>query len=87
MNMKKMLAIIGLCAALCLCIGIIVDTTHAQNDNKAAKTTDKKLANKRGVEDSLAKGKKDGEKSGPSSIQMAIGVGSTFVMIAVMKWL
>jgi hypothetical protein len=86
MSVHKVLVIIALCAALCLCIGFFVDTTHAQNDNKAAKTVDKSLATKQGVSDSLAKGSKD-SKTGATAVQMAIGIGSIFVMLAVLKWL
>ena len=90
MSVQKVLAILGLCAMLILCIGVFVDMAQAQaKDTKnAAKKVDKDLAKRKGVSGSLAKGKKGEElpdKATPT--QMAIGVGSIFVMIAVLKWL
>lgn len=86
MTVGKIIAVLALGAALCLCLGAFVETSHAQTDTKATKTVDKNIANKRGVADSLAKGDKEGSK-GATPVQMAIGFGSIFVMIAVLKWL
>jgi hypothetical protein len=88
MSVQKVLAILGLCAMLILCIGIFADLAHAQDTKNAAKKVDKNLAKKQGVKGALAKGKKEEEKAKPATpVQMAIGVGSIFVMIAVVKWL
>ncbi len=91
MSVQKVLAILGLCAMLILCIGVFADIAQAQaKDTKnAAKKVDKDLASRKGVSGSLAKGKK-GEEDKPTKatpVQMGIGVGSIFVMIAVLKWL
>jgi len=90
MSVQKVLAILGLCAMLILCIGIFADIAQAQakDPKNAAKSVDKDLAKRKGVSGSLAKGKKDEEKPKKATpVQMGIGVGSIFVMIAVLKWL
>jgi hypothetical protein len=85
--MKKPMAVAALCALLVLCLGILAETAHAQNDSDAAKTVDKSIAQRKGVSGSLAKGKIAEEGSGPNATQMAIGIGSCVVMIIVVKWL
>lgn len=90
MSVQKVLAILGLCAMLILCIGIFADIAQAQaKDTKnAAKKVDKDLASRKGVKGSLAKGKKGEDVPDTATpVEMAIGVGSIFVMIAVVKWL
>jgi hypothetical protein len=87
MNVKKLLAAIALCAIVALFGGVLVESAHAQNDSQAAKTVDKDVATRRGVNDSLAKGKIAEEGAGPNKTQMAIGIGSVVVMIIVVKWL
>lgn len=88
MSVQKALAILGLCAMMILCIGIFADIAHAQDKANAAKKVDKDLAKRQGVSGALAKGKKEEEKPDRATpTQMAIGVGSIFVMIAVVKWL
>lgn len=47
---------------------------------------DKDIATKKGVSESLGNKKFD-EKKLPSKFKMGVGVGSIFVMIAVVKWL
>jgi len=83
---KRILALLALCVLMTLVLGISSDTALAQ-DNAKSKNVDKSVATRKGVKGSLADGKKDEEAEGPSKTQMAIGVGSIFVMIAVMKWL
>lgn len=85
---KRLLASLALIALLCFSVGIFVDLAYAQ-DSKGAKISDKRVAEKRGVASSLAQRKKGEEEisKGPSKLQMGIGVGSIFVMIAVVKWL
>lgn len=91
MSLQKALAILGLCAMLILCIGLFADVAHAQaakETKNAAKKVDKSLASKKGVSGALANGKKEDEKpEAATPVQMAIGIGSIFVMIAVVKWL
>ena len=46
------------------------------------------MAQKRTVNDSLSDRKLGGEEAtGPTKLQMGLGVGSIFVMLAVTKWL
>jgi hypothetical protein len=88
MKNKQLVATLALCLIACLSIMVFADLAHAQGGEKAAKSSDKKTATRTGVSGSLADGpKKDGEMEGPTKTQMAIGVGSFFVMIAVVKWL
>jgi hypothetical protein len=87
MTARKIFAILGILAVLCLSIGIFADTAHAQGDSGATKRVDKGIAEKKTVSDSLKTVKKEDAKPGATPIQMAIGVGSIFVMIAVVKWL
>ncbi len=57
-------------------------------DTKELKSTDKDLAQKKTVDDSLSNRKLGGDEAeGPTRFQMGLGVGSCFVMIAVVKWL
>ncbi len=87
MNAQKLLALGALCAILCLAVGLIAQPAHAQ-DSDAAKSFDKDTANKRGVSESLADGPASEDVvEGPTTLQMAIGIGSVVVMIIVVKWL
>lgn len=84
---SRVIALVVLSVALCLAFGFVVDYAVAQ-DSEAAKNVDRELQSRRGVSGSLApveKKEKDGE--GPTQLQMALGVGSVFVLIAVWKWL
>lgn len=85
MTRKKLLAVLTLCAMMLLMVGLTSEAAYAQ-DSAATKSVDKNVANRRGVSDSLAKKKEDDGK-GPNKTQMAVGIGSIFVMIIVMKWL
>lgn len=88
MSVQKVVAILGLCAMLVLCFGIFANVAHAQDDAKnAAKKVDKDLAKRQGVSGALAKGNKEEKPERATPAQMAIGIGSIFVMIAVLKWL
>ena len=86
MNREKLLAVFTLCALMFCFFGLTMEAAHAQ-DNAATKSVDKNIANRRGVSDSLAKPKKGEKGDGPTTTQKAIGIGSIFVMIIVMKWL
>lgn len=82
MTVAKVLAIAALCLVICLIMGVAVTPAAAQGDG------DKNLAQRKGVAGSLqTSAKPEGDKKGPSKLQMAVGVGSIFVMIAVVKWL
>ena len=75
---------------MCLTLGMVPGTVHAQTDTDASKAIDKDLATKKGVRNSLAGGKKDDDEEDerkPSKAQMALGLGSFVVMIIVVKWL
>ncbi len=88
MTIQKVIAILGLCAILCLTIGIFVDNAHAQGDSKATKRVDKGIAEKKGVAASLKTVKKGDEvPKRATPVQMAIGIGSCFVAFIVVKWL
>ncbi len=87
MKKKPLLITFAVCVALCLMLTVFVEPADAQ-DSDSTKKIDKKSAQKRGVSQSLADGKdkkKDGD--GPTKLQMGLGIGSVFVMIAVVKWL
>ena len=88
MTARKILAIVGIFAVLCLFIGVFVDNAHAQGDSNATKRVDKGIAAKKGVAASLKTVKKGDELSKRATpMQMAIGVGSCFVAFIVVKWL
>lgn len=87
MVVKSLLAIALICVALCICMAGFTDIAHAQ-DSSDAKSSDKKVSQKRGVSGSLAGPKEDdGEPAGPNSVQVALGVGSCVVAFIVFKWL
>lgn len=89
MTTQKLLALCTLCAILCLALGMFAHVAHAQNDSNAAKDFDKVTARKTTVGEALSTEEptKKGDKSGPTPVQMAIGVGSVIVAIIVVKWL
>ncbi len=89
MTVKRMLALCAVVVVLCLTLGMMPDTVHAQTDTDASKAIDKDLATKKGVRNSLAGGKKDDDDDDlkPSKAQMVLGIGSFVVMIIVVKWL
>lgn len=87
MSKKRLLAGCALCVILCLALGTFVALADAQPKGGAVKS-DKKVANRRGVSGALADGEKNKDDGdGPNVVQMGVGVGSIFVMIAVVKWL
>lgn len=82
MTVTKLIVLGALCLVLCLAVGLIASPVHAQDG-------DQNLAKRQGLKGALqtnAKKDEDG-KDGPTKLQMAVGVGSIFVMIAVVKWL
>jgi hypothetical protein len=98
MNSIKLLTAITLCLLLCAMIGLFVDKAHAQMGGRglgakaAARggdtglTGDKDIATKKGLAVFDTKRKSDSSKT-PSRVQKMVGIGSIFVMIAVVKWL
>ncbi len=84
MNTKRIILAIGILMTLALFLGLTVDKAFAQGKPNAG--ADKNIAQKRGL-GALQTSKPEEEADGPSKLQMGIGVGSIFVMIAVMKWL
>lgn len=85
MNARPILLVLGLLVAFALFVGLTADTAFAQE--KVNKSADKNIAQKKGISGSLQTSKPEEEADGPSKLQMGIGVGSIFVMIAVVKWL
>ncbi len=80
MTLTKILVIAAMCVVLCFILGVAVQPAQAQTASG-----DKDLAGRTGISGSLATTKKDDTK-GATKLQMAVGVGSIFVMIAVVKW-
>lgn len=77
MDSKKLLVAAVLCLGLCVVFCLLVDKAHAAGG-------DQKLAAKKGTE----LGTKEFDKDRmPGKGKMAMGFGSIFVMIAVMKYL
>ena len=71
----KYLAIAGLlCLGTCLGLGLCVGDVHAQGKSMAEKK-DGELGNKEWDKDKL-----------PGKLEVSLGVGSIFVMIAVVKY-
>mgnify|MGYP006864771332 CR=1 FL=1 len=78
MDTKKLLIATVLCLGLCVAFCLMVDQAHA------AGAGDKNLASKTGTQ----LGTKEFDKDRlPGKGKMAMGFGSIFVMIAVMKYL
>ena len=71
----KYMAIAGLlCLGSCLGLGLCVEKAHAQGQGIAAKK-DGELGNKEFDKDKL-----------PNKLEVGLGIGSIFVMIAVLKY-
>lgn len=88
MNTRRLLALLGICAILCLSVALFTGEASAQ-DSSSTKKMDQGKAQKRGVSGALeTRGDDDEEDDGrPSKLQMGVGIGSFFVMFAVMKYL
>ncbi|MCH7959361.1 MAG: hypothetical protein IID08_04495 [Candidatus Hydrogenedentes bacterium] len=87
MNMKRLAAICAICVIIALSLTLFAAVADAQKDSSGAKSSDKKVSQKRGVSGALADADDDDDGLGPSKLQMGVGVGSIFVMIGVMKYL
>lgn len=86
MALKTILTVCALTVVFCLAMGVVADAAHAQ-DSGDAKSSDKKVAQKKGVKNSLAtSGPKDDSK-GPNKAQVTVGIGSCVVAFIVFKWL
>lgn len=77
-NLYKSLAMLTLACVLLLLVAQTVDAA------KGSVGGDKDMASRKGLE--LGSKKLDQSKM-PSKLEMAMGIGSIFVMIAVLKWL
>lgn len=96
MTSKTIMMVCAVMLAVAL-VFAFADTAAAQADDQITgdtselKSKDKELSQKRTVNDSLSNRKLGGEEAeeggGPTRLQMGIGIGSCFVMIAVVKWL
>lgn len=87
MNAKRLAAICAICVIIVLSFTLFASVADAQ-DSSGAKSSDKKVAEKRGVSGSLASTDEKVDTSGkPSKLQMGVGVGSCIAMVAVMKYL
>ncbi len=86
MNAKRVVMAVTLCMFLCFLLGSVVDQAHAQGKAGKAGSVggDKDLASKKGLS-VLGSVKRDVPSA--TGLQKVIGVGSIFVMIAVLKWL
>ena len=95
MNATKILMVLTLCVLLCVMIGLVVDQAHAQKGvggkGIAARggdlAGDKDLASKKGMDVIMSTHKKVDESKMPTKLKKMVGIGSIFVMIAVVKWL
>ena len=87
MTTKRIASICAICVIIALSLTLFAAIADAQ-DSSGAKASDKKVAQKRGVSGALASSDdKDDDGTGPSRLQMGVGLGSIFVMIGVMKYL
>ncbi|MFO7775122.1 MAG: hypothetical protein R6W89_04930 [Candidatus Hydrogenedentota bacterium] len=75
MTKKKVLATLAVALFVCLMFGFVGETAHAQD-----------YMEQEGLGGLAESGGLDQEKM-PEKWQMALGIGSIFVMIAVLKWL
>jgi len=95
MNATKILMVLTLCVLLCLMIGLVVDQAHAQKavggkgvaGRGGDLTGDKDLASKKGLDIIMSSKKTTDPSKMPTKLKKMVGVGSIFVMIAVVKWL
>ena len=82
MSTRKLAVAVVMCVVLCILAGLFVEHVYAQ---KSTSSGDKGIASKRGLE--VLGGTKKKDVPTASKLQKAIGIGSVFVMIAVLKWL
>ena len=82
MSLKACLLVFMLCFLMCVMVGLASHPAQAQKKEGSMED----LSTKKGFE-VLGGSKKKDDKNTPTQTQMMIGVGSIFVMIAVVKWL
>ena len=92
MSVTKLLMALTLCVFLCVMLGLVVDQAHAQKGAGGKGIGkelggDKDLASKQGMSVVMDSKKKTDPSKMPSKLQKTVGLGSIFVMIAVVKWL
>lgn len=99
MNSKRVCVVVALAVILCFSMMFFVEQAAAQDsESKSAKKSDQSTASKKGVAESLETPTKvrrgpdgrvlvDEEDDGVTKLQMVIGFGSIFVMLAVVKFL
>lgn len=83
MSVRKLLLAVVLSIAVCVCVGLAAQPAFAQDDLKVG--GDKKIGSQQGLDVLKNSGSKD--KPTASKVQMAIGIGSIFVTVAIVKWL
>jgi len=74
MTVERLLAAAALCLILCLAIAVTSNAVFAQGSD---------IASKKGFD--VLNNDKVWKK--PNKVQQAVGIGSCFVMIAVLRWL
>lgn len=97
MKTTKLLIALTLCVFLCVMLGTFVNHAHAQMKKAAGAAGmggtdggvggDKGLSEKKGMSVIMDSKKKSDPTKTPSTLKKTIGLGSIFVMIAVVKWL
>lgn len=97
MKATKLLIALTLCIFLCVMLGTFVNHAHAKmstaagaagmGDTGGGMKGDKGLSEKKGMSVIMDSKKKSDPSKAPTSLQKTIGLGSIFVMIAVVKWL
>lgn len=83
MSIQKVMLVGVLCLLVCVCVGLVAQPVYAQDDIKGS---DKKLGAKQGMS-VLKDTKSNKDKPSASYVQMAVGIGSIFVTVALVKWL
>jgi hypothetical protein len=76
MDAKRVVASLMLCLCVCLLIGWFTETVNAASDS---------IMEQKGLGGLLANKRTD-ESQKPTKVQMWLGIGSIFVMIAVVKY-
>lgn len=81
MTTIKIFAILAFC--LCLCALLLFSDRPAQAQSVEK---DQEIAQRRGISESLASGKKDDDKKGVTKMQATLGIASVLIMLAVVKF-
>ena len=85
MDTRRLALMVALCVVVCMVICLVAQQAHAA-PKATGKGGDREMATKKGF-GALEGGPKKDDPNKPGKLQMVIGFGSIFVMIAVMKWL